>query len=309
MKFNIAYIIFVGMVFSIFSQKSFAQTDSLLISDNFPGQLITDKKPVILLNGDKKNKDVINSNSTTEGDAMLFLDLKKNSLSKRGNKKNKEPKGYFYGLETKRIFRKYEQGRKTVVETFYYLKDFKNPDPLVDVYYVFDIKSEKIKTLPRINDENHLVLHGPYERKENGKVVESGIYYVGTKHGRWESYHSSGVLTNKEIYYRGFPKNTKFVYYDKQKAKIKEIIPMESNYIHGHYILFYESGAIKEEGNYQYGRRVKRWMSYYDGKAKSAKGQRHVETQYTEDPFDKTKKPYTLREWDEKGKYLKDNRD
>ncbi len=306
MKFNITYIIFLGIFLSIFSQISFAQTDSL--SENLPNQLTTDTKPIILLNGDKKNRDVA-TQSTSDGEAMLFLDLKKNgSTSKKRNKKNKEPKGYYYGLETKRIFRKYEQGRKTIVETFYYLKDFRNPDPLVDIYYVFDIKSEKIKTLPRINAENHLVLHGPYERKENGKVVESGIYYAGTKHGRWENYHSSGVLTNKEIYYKGFPKNTKFVYYDKQKTKIKEIIPMESNYVHGHYIIFFESGAIKEEGNYQYGRRVKRWMSYYDGKAKNAKGQRHIETQYTEDPFDKTIKPYTLREWDEKGKYIKDNR-
>ena len=158
------------------------------------------------------------------------------------------------------------------------------------------------------NSIEHSRIFRIVSRKENGKVVESGIYYAGTKHGRWEKYHSSGVLTQKEIYNKGFPKNTKFVYYDKKKTKIKEIIPMKSNYIHGHYISFYESGAIKEEGNYQYGRRVKRWMSYYDGKGKNAKGQRHIETQYTEDPFDKDTKPYVRREWDKKGKYIRDNR-
>lgn len=303
MKSNIVIVqcIVLVMFFLFGTKKSLAQ-------DSISTLLTTDTKPVILLNGDKKNRDVVNQTSE-EADAMLFLDLKKNGTSsKKRNKKSKEPKGFFYGLETKRIFRKYEQGRKTIVETFYYLKDFKTPDPLVDVYYVFDIKTEKIKTLPRVSKDNHLVLHGPYERKENGKVVESGIYYVGTKHGRWESYHSSGVLTQKDIFYKGFPKNTKFVYYDKKKTKIKEIIPMKSNYIHGHYITFYESGAIKEEGNYQYGRKVKRWMSYYDGKGKNAKGQRHIETQYPDDPFDKTTKPYIRREWDEKGKYIKDNR-
>ena len=174
MKLNLLYIILTGLFISVWFQKSFAQTDSL--SKEIPNQLTTDTKPIILLNGDKKNKDIINQ-AKSEGDAMLFLDLKKNgSSSKKRNKKSKEPKGFFYGLETKRIFRKYEQGRKTIVETFYYLKDFKNPDPLVDVYYVFDIKSEKISTLPRINAENHFVLHGPYERKENGKVVKNKMF-------------------------------------------------------------------------------------------------------------------------------------
>ena len=89
-------------------------------------------------------------------------------------------------------------GIRMQVEVFYYLKEFQEPSPYIRDIYWYDIKKRKIeKDRPnRIDPEKALILHGPYKRIVGDEVVEKGIFYMGTKHGRWEEWK---VLENTKI--------------------------------------------------------------------------------------------------------------
>ncbi len=281
-------------------------------------QLTTDTKPVILLGKDKNRRQIPIvgglqnqldnlKNGTSQqqesqpSDAMVSFSLNKKSNK---NKKNKEAKNFYAGLHTKKFFRKYQKGRKEITETFYYLKEANNIPQHVENYFYYDVKKGKIDSdyqLPA-NAEERLILHGLYERKENGTTVEKGYYYLSTKDGKWENYHNSGVLTQQQNYYRGHPAESYFIYYDKSHKQLKEIVPIVNGVPHGYSISFYPSGAVETVGRYQQGDKVGRWLTYYDCKKKDQKGVRKEEWQHAKEPFESNFKPYLLRTWDEKGR-------
>lgn len=208
----------------------------------------------------------------------------------------KKKKNEFYGIKSKKQFTKLGKGPRQTIELFYYLPTFQEPSDYVPDVYWFDLKKRKITTTKNIDKNNMRLLHGSYTKLVGGKVVEEGHYYKGVKHGRWEQYNAKFILLDKTKYYRGWLEESKITYYDAARTKIKEIIPVEYGVVQGQYYQYYDEGQLAVEGRYENGKKVGKWVEYYQYRRRRKK-----ETQYPATPFDK-EKPYILKEWDDKGK-------
>lgn len=240
-------------------------------------------------------------------EALLLAELASKKDKKKEDKKElKQPKNVFYGIKTKKNFIKHYTTNGSEIEIFNYVVELQEPHPYLknvqEVVYFNPNKRALQKTIDA--DKNDLrVLHGLYRKVRNGKVVEQGFYYLGGKHGRWEVHDENGILKNKERYYRGWPKEAEIEYYDSDRKKIKEMIPVHYGEKHGMYYAFYEGGQMQMRGRYEFGCRVGTWTEYYQfGKYSRMKKK---ETRYPKKPFDKTE-PLVVKEWDEKGKLTYD---
>jgi antitoxin component YwqK of YwqJK toxin-antitoxin module len=225
-------------------------------------------------------------------------------------KKKKRKKKVFYGIKTKvRYTKEYSRNRKNIIfRKVHVLKNYIKPDMFVSEVYYYDGKKKDVgKIQPdRYDPEMGMLLHGAYERTIDGILADRGIFYKGTKHGRWEKYGNNMELLEKEYFYRGYPKSSGITFYDINQQKIKEVIPIHYGKKEGVYLSFYESGRIKEKGEYLDDIKVGRWYEYYDRDRSNNK----KEIQYVNRnrPYEDDFEPYVLREWDEKGEKVVDNR-
>jgi len=235
---------------------------------------------------------------TLATDTVPEVYLDRDSLIVKKPKKKKLKKGLYYGLKCRRGVAVYGSGDNQVVESFWYLKEWKDPNPYIDEIYVFDVLTMKVMKVPKIDPKkmaNYRILHGPYRKTLRGEVLEEGIFYVGVKHGRWERYDKNNVLVEKTKYYRGWPKEAKMTYYGGDYSKIEEVIPYVSGQKTGEYYYFFEDGSVKVKGNYQNGEKIGLWVEF------SAPGKRKRETEYPKDAFDTETKPIVRKEWDDGG--------
>lgn len=235
-------------------------------------------------------------------------------LEENAPKKKKVKKKVFYGLKCKRGFTRKGTGNKETVETFYFLKHYKDPNPYAKKIYLFDVTKQQIVELSEIDKKklgNYRILHGPYKKIYGGEVVESGIFYVGTKHGRWEKYSSKktdtyneeeityATLIDKEKYYKGWPKESKISFYDGTQTKVKEVFPYRFGKLNGDYYHFKENGELLKEGQFADGKKVGLWVEYFPDKNKKLR-----EIQYPATPYVEQFEPYTLTEWNENGQMI-----
>lgn len=262
-----------------------------------------------------------------EYDSPLTIDLdeeiEKDEESLLFSGKNKKKK-VFYGLKTKKGFTRKGYGKKLVIERFHFLKNYKEPPPYVQDIYWYNYRRKKIVKSKAVKQGEGFILHGPYEKtinatvtvyemeEQDGKevrvqkkitrpqVIESGVFYLGTKHARWTRWNKNDILMSKEKWYKGWPKASKVAYYNKEKRIIKEIIPIEGGKKNGHYYAFHENGAVAAQGKYQHDSRIGKWYEYYD-----FKGRKKKEVQYPKDAFT-DQKPKVLREWNKKGRLTYD---
>jgi antitoxin component YwqK of YwqJK toxin-antitoxin module len=244
--------------------------------------------------------DTLKLNSDAIPDLMLDADKRK-AKEKEVKKKKKIKKNVYYGLKTRKNFTKTGNGDRQVIELFYTLREYKDPNPYVRHVFWYDSKSRKITDAAIKDKETALILHGPYQKIAGGKVIEEGFYYVGAKHGRWEKYKGESLLMDKVKYLRGFPKEADISYFDVEKTKIKEVIPKEYGVVKGEYYRYYAGGQLECEGHYDNGVKVGRWLEYYEFRR-----QRRQETIFGKDAFDTDFAPYVVREWDETGAVLFD---
>ncbi|MBX9850197.1 MAG: hypothetical protein K2X86_00390 [Cytophagaceae bacterium] len=234
-------------------------------------------------------------------------------------KKKKEKKKVFYGLKCKRGYTRKGTGSKMVIESFFFLKHYKEPNPYVKKVYVYDVRKQQIVELTSINKKEvhfYKILHGPYKKMMGGVIVEQGIFYIGTKHGRWEKYGPekkeivdngkdpkqeivSQVLIDKEKYYKGWPKESQITFYDGAHTQIKEVKPYEHGELNGDYYYFKESGEILIYGKYVDGKKVGVWVEYNKNNGKKLR-----ETKYPATPYVEQFEPIILTEWDEKGNII-----
>jgi antitoxin component YwqK of YwqJK toxin-antitoxin module len=251
------------------------------------------------------------NNNILSGDTIPTFEFDQQE-PEQPKKKKKVKKKVFYGLKCKRGFTKKGQGEKEVIEIFYFLKAYKEPNPYVKQIFVYDVRKQQIVQLAEINKKDvqfYKILHGPYKKMQGGEVIEQGIFYIGTKHGRWEKYSPKkkdvfkgeeityNTLLGKEKYYKGWPKEAKITFYDGAHTKIKEVIPVVNGRLHGDYYLFKENGELLVQGKYIDGKKAGIWTEYHKDK-----NQKMRETQYPASPYAKDQfEPYVLTEWDEKG--------
>ena len=211
-------------------------------------------------------------------------------------RKKKRKKNVFYGLKTKKGFTKTGYGDNTVLELFYYLKEYKEPDKYAQVVYWYDFKRKQIRRTKKVNKEYGVILHGPYKKLRGNQALDSGVYFIGTKHGRWMSYDRNGILVDKRKYYKGWPRESMVSYYDSERTKPKEVIPVVYGKKEGNYYYFFENGSIAVQGRYENDAKVGKWIEYYP-----LRSRRKKEVEYPDDPWDRITKPRILREWDEQG--------
>ncbi|HYG00946.1 MAG TPA: hypothetical protein VD927_00815 [Chryseosolibacter sp.] len=215
-----------------------------------------------------------------------------------GKKKKKVKKRVFYGLKTKKGFTRKGYGNRVTYEIFHYLKRPQLPSTFVRDIYWYDFTRKEIRKTSTFDASKGVLLHGPYEKRQGQVVVEKGIFFKGTRHGRWMSYNAKdSVLLNKERYFRGWPKESQVSYYDPhERKKMKEIIPIEYGEKDGYYYRFYENGQIAVMGEYKWDQKVGDWVEYYPN------NKRKKILTYPKEPFDKEASPYVKAEWNDKGK-------
>lgn len=235
-------------------------------------------------------------------DELGFLNYTDTLL--KGPKKKKFKRNTFYGIKAKKAYTVTGEGTKEVLELFYVLKKWRDPDPYVQEIYWLDVTNLKLMITPgnKVEKEKAIILHGPYRKLTGGKIIEEGVFYVGSKHARWEKYNTEGILLDKVRWYHGWPKEGEITYYDVEKQKVREMKPIVEGKLEGTYFFFYESGKIKIKGAYKNNQKFGVWTEFYD----DDKNRKKKETQFTKDEYVEDFESYPLREWDAKGKILYD---
>lgn len=233
------------------------------------------------------------------------IDLEEEEPEVKEPKKKKPKKNVYYGLKTRKARISRRSGSKQLYEEFYYLQIPQKPNEYVPEKYFYDPEDRKVKFSRTLAEkEDILILHGPYKRYLDGQLVTEGIFYIGTKHGRWMEYFSNDVLKNKEKFYRGWPKEAEVTYHDTEGTKIKEVIPVKYGVRDGTYYYFHDNGLLGVTGKYENDRRIGVWREYY--KYRRNRRNRKREVQYAEDGYDSAFKPYILKEWSQEGKQIYD---
>jgi antitoxin component YwqK of YwqJK toxin-antitoxin module len=260
---------------------------------------------------DKKSKDSLSTyqedltdtlttdDFTTDSIPTIKVKSEKDSVEVKKPKPKKKKKKVFYDMKCRRGFTKKGVGHNATIELFYTLKKYRDPNPYSKEIYVFNYKKAVIEKLAGIDPQkkaDYLILHGPYKKMLGGKIVEEGVFYVGTKHARWEVYDKNFILLDKTKYYKGWPKESKLTFYDGTQTKLKEVLPYEFNKLSGDYFLFKENGDLLKTGQYKDGLKAGMWVVYFPNQNKIKR-----EVIYPRDPLSDKKAPYVHREWDEKG--------
>jgi len=220
-------------------------------------------------------------------------------------KKKKRKKKVFYGMRTKKGRITAHSGGKPLYEEFYYLKEYQEPNYYVREKYYYDLEDRKIKFSSDIKNQEVLILHGPYKRYLDGQLIAEGIFYVGTKHGRWMEYFSNDVLKDKEKFFKGWLKESEITYYDQQATKVKEVIPIRNGKKEGTYYYFHDNGVVAVTGDYENDMRIGVWKEYY--KYRRNRTNRKKEVQYAEDGYGSEFRPFIIKEWNQEGKLLYDH--
>ena len=235
-------------------------------------------------------------------DTPVTLDFEEEEKEEAPKKKKKPKKKVFYGIKTKKGFTRKGYGNRVTYELFYYLKKPQLPQTFVRDIYWYDFTRKEIRKTEKFDPSKGVLLHGPYEKRQGEILIEKGIYYKGTKHGRWLSYSPrDSVLTNKQKYYRGWPRESAVTYYDpRERKKMKEIIPIEFGEKEGYYYRFYENGQVAVMGEYHWDQKVGDSVEYYP----NSKRKKIITYPDRKDPFNTEIKPFVKAEWNDKGKEI-----
>ena len=242
-----------------------------------------DSKPTIELNPTKAQKEV---------------EEKKEKVKKR--KKNA-----FYGLKSKKRYIRSKKSNREVIEIFYVLRHYQAVNKFVKHKYYYDHKERKIVRTNKVVGDMGNPLHGTYLQIVNGDTTIQGIYYIGTRHGRWVQYFSGeyGILRDKKYYYKGFPKDAHTTYWDTEQTRPKEVIPYQMGRKDGWYLRYYASGRLAETGLYDDDHKINIWYTYYDHSKNKNKQQVRYPSRAWID-----QQAVVIRVWDDKGKMIKGKR-
>ncbi len=232
-------------------------------------------------------------------DTPVSLDFKREEEVIATKKKKKVKKKVFYGIKTRKGFTRKGVGTRVTYELFYYLKVPETPQTFARDLYWYDYTRREIRNTKTFDPKKGVLLHGPYTKKQNDVLLESGIFYKGAKHGRWMTYNRDSTLADKNFYYKGWPKESIVSYYDPVERKhMKEITPIEFGEKDGYYYRFHENGKIAVIGEYKWDQKVGDWIENYpDGKRKRI-------IAYSKEAFDEELQPYIKVEWNAKGKEI-----
>ena len=203
----------------------------------------------------------------------------------------------FLGKRIKKGFARTGSGKRAIIEKFYYLPRYEAPDPYAPSKYFFNKKRRKIEHTATVDPAKALILHGPYEKRQGTALLESGYFYLGTKHLRWERYAvKDNILLTKYHWEKGFLRDARITYYENSKAKIREVVPYYQGRMEGDYARFLANGQLDWSGQFQGGRPVGTWINYW-----GFKNRRHTIWQYPASEFELEAEPELVREYNRSG--------
>ena len=215
---------------------------------------------------------------------------------KEAQRKPKKKKKVFLGEKIKRAYTKTgPKGRNQIVEVFYYLKYPLPINAYAPAHYYYDTKKHKILKLAAVEEDAPTlkILHGPYKKLQNNKVLETGYYALGTRHLRWERFDRNGVLLSKVHYEMGFPRDANVSYYGEDRGLINEVVPYVNGKLEGDYAKFLINGQADWRGQFENGKRVGVWTKFW-----GFRNRRHYEYQYAESGYDpEVAEPELIREF------------
>lgn len=235
-------------------------------------------------------------------DTPLTLDLneEEDEVIAPVKKEKKVKRNVYFGLKTRKAFTRTVRGNDLILDLFYVLKEYVEPPEYASDFYWYDYKKKKIINSLKVDKRNAGVLHGPYEKRVGDQIIEQGWYYKGLKHRRWVRFNRHDILQDKTYWWKGWPQESRLAYYDFNKTKLREVIPVHYGERDGEYWAFHEDGSLAVRGEYKFGHKVGLWREYYDG------GRVKREVVYPTDPFDFMFSPYITREWDSRGTLIYD---
>jgi len=235
---------------------------------------------------------------TTAGRKMVLTKAEERAAKEADRaaqrKKARVRKNVFLGERIKRAFVKSgPNGRKRIIEVFYYLRTFQQPNPLAPARYYFSPKKKRIfLATAELDPATDRVLHGPYKKMQNNLVLETGYYALGVKHLRWEKFDGKGALLSKTHFELGFPRDANLSYYDAAQTMLNEVVPYVNGKLDGDYVKYRNDGQREWTGKFENGRRVGEWTSYW-----GQKNRRHHVYQYGESGYEPEEEPELVREY------------
>ncbi len=229
---------------------------------------------------------------------LLFSDQEEETREKKKQKKKKERKNFYFGERTSRSMIRSSFRDQTTLQLFHTTSRNQRVDPYIRDIYWYDSRSKSIKDR-NFDPSKGQLLHGPYEKRVNNVVVETGMYYYGTKHGRWLAFDAKSVLLDKSHFYQGWPKDSRITYYNRENREIERLTPIEYDLEEGNFFHFFPGGQVAVIGEYRYGERVGLWTEYWETKGDELIRKREI--QYQPEPFTRDFRPYIRAEWDREG--------
>ncbi|MFT6972013.1 MAG: antitoxin component YwqK of YwqJK toxin-antitoxin module [Roseivirga sp.] len=252
--------------------------------------------PLLLMGQTKKEKRAIaKAKAKAEEMAKPDISFKKEAPDTIADADLKVKRNYFYGEKTKRAYTVTDVQGRTQIEDFYILKEAVDVNSYVPLVAVYDKDKREIVNARNRGNQLESVLHGPYKRLVNEKIVEEGMYFFGTKHERWLSLSLQQRLNNKEHFFKGWYRDSEITYYDPDnKTKVKEVIPVQYGKKEGMYYYFYENGQLAVRGFYVFDKKVGVWEEFHNTNRTTLK----KEIQFPPDPFQKQFRAFVRKEWD-----------
>lgn len=235
---------------------------------------------------------------------LMFTDATEEVKEKKKKKKKKAKKNIYFGERTKRNMIRSSFRDQVTVQLFNTTPKNKNVDSYIRDIYWYEPSTKSIKK-GDFNPASGVLLHGPYEKRINENVIETGMYFFGTKHGRWMTYDGKNILVNKSHYSEGWPKESRVTYYNREQRKIEKLTPIEYDLEEGNFYHFYPDGQVAVIGEYRFGERVGLWTEYWN--TSDDKVIRKREIQYQPQPFSKNFRPFIRAEWDKQGNLIYKN--
>lgn len=317
-QFSVYFILFQLVLFSAFGQtvNNTSSTPSWLPKERVKTDT-SDNKPRTGLHSLLSNMDPSASGggksgslSTLIGETIPDLGLRakayKNQKVDRKRKKAlaKLAKIEYEGIPMQAVSIKHGSGDRATIETFHVLKAFQPISQYVMAPNTrwYDTKTRRLSSSIIKFKERSLPLHGSYKKFSGENLIEEGFYYMGVRHGRWVKYDTKYTLIDKSNWDKGFPAESHIAYYDSTHQKIKEVVPIMFGETDGEYLQFYNEGQLMTIGKYENGKKVGRWIAYYQFRR-----QRKEEVQYPKNSWEDDFEPFIIREWDDKGKLTYDS--
>ena len=235
----------------------------------------------------------------TSTPVLLFTSVEDEEKVRK--KKKKRKKNIYFGERTQRNIIKQDFRDQLISQSFHYTRRNQEVDPYIRDIHWYDTKDRMIRN-KGFDPARGYLLHGPYERRVDDVVVESGMYYFGTKHGRWMSFDAKNILIDKSNFYEGWPKASRVTYYNRADQQIEKITPVEYGLEEGNFYHFHEDGQVAVTGEYKFGEKIGLWTEYWNKSGDTAVRKREI--QYQEEPFSKGFRPYIRAEWDKEGNLI-----